>query len=178
MSTALKIMTLDDVSSAIEGLRRSGAKIVMANGVFDLLHVGHVRYLEAARRLGDVLVVALNSDRSTRADKGPTRPIVPESERAELIAALACVDFVLIFDEPDVRAVLSRLRPEIPPDDIGMDRGQSPHSGLEGDLEDVVEGALPHLDHQPAAELGVDQAIADLIVRPRAHELLRCQGRE
>jgi D-glycero-beta-D-manno-heptose 1-phosphate adenylyltransferase len=85
----------------------------MANGVFDLFHVGHLRYLEAAAELAEVLVVAVNSDASTRAYKGPGRPVIPEAERAEIVAALACVDFVLIFDEPNVERVLSILRPDI-----------------------------------------------------------------
>ncbi|MEE2903620.1 MAG: adenylyltransferase/cytidyltransferase family protein [Myxococcota bacterium] len=92
---------------------REGKTVVMANGVFDLLHVGHLRYLEAARALGDVLVVAVNSDASTRAYKGPDRPIVTESERAELIGGLECVDHVLIFDEPNVENVLRTLKPNI-----------------------------------------------------------------
>ncbi|MCC6336110.1 MAG: adenylyltransferase/cytidyltransferase family protein [Myxococcales bacterium] len=85
----------------------------MANGVFDLLHVGHLRYLEGAKALGDVLVVAVNSDASARALKGPGRPVIPEAERAELISALACTDLVLLFDEPDVRAVLRALKPHV-----------------------------------------------------------------
>jgi len=105
--------------SALAGLQekltetREGKTVVMANGVFDLLHVGHLRYLEAARALGDVLVVAVNSDASTRAYKGPDRPIVTESERAELICGLECVDHVLIFDEPNVENVLRTLKPNI-----------------------------------------------------------------
>ena len=87
--------------------------MALANGVFDLLHVGHARYLTAARELADILVVAVNSDASTRAYKGPTRPVVPQQERAELIAALRCVDRVVIFDEPDVRAVIRALKPDV-----------------------------------------------------------------
>lgn len=87
--------------------------VVMANGVFDLVHVGHVRYLEAARGLGDRLVVAVNSDRSTRDYKGPDRPFVPERERAEILAGLTAVDHVLIFDEPTLVSVLEALQPDI-----------------------------------------------------------------
>lgn len=90
-----------------------GGGWVLANGVFDLFHVGHLRYLEDAAQLGEVLVVAVNSDASTRAYKGPDRPVVPESERAEIIAALACVDFVLVFDEPNVVSILQALRPDV-----------------------------------------------------------------
>ena len=90
-----------------------GKTVVLANGCFDILHVGHVRYLEGARKLGDTLVVAINSDRSVRAIKGPDRPILDEGERATLVSALRCVDHVVVFDEPDVRRVLDVLRPDI-----------------------------------------------------------------
>ena len=87
--------------------------MVFANGAFDLLHAGHVRYLEAARAEGDWLVVGVNTDRSVRASKGDRRPIVPESERAEIVAALACVDLVVLFDEPSPAALLAELRPDV-----------------------------------------------------------------
>ena len=88
-------------------------KVVLANGCFDILHVGHVRYLEAARALGDVLVVAVNSDRSVRSIKDPGRPILDETERVALISALRCVDHVILFDEPDVRRVIDVLKPSV-----------------------------------------------------------------
>lgn len=113
MSTAAKVVSLEVAVERAAGLRASGKSLALANGVFDLLHVGHVRYLEGARALADVLVVAVNSDRSTRAYKGPDRPLVPEAERAELVAALACTDLVVVFDEPDVRQVIRALRPEV-----------------------------------------------------------------
>jgi len=91
----------------------AGKTTVLTNGCFDILHVGHVRYLQDARRLGDSLVVAINSDRSVRALKGPGRPILNEKERAALVSALRCVDHVLVFDEPDVTHVLDTLRPAI-----------------------------------------------------------------
>ena len=93
--------------------RRQGARIVFANGCFDILHVGHVRYLEAARMLGDLLVVGVNSDEQVRAQKGEGRPFVPERERAEVIAALRAVDWVTIFPEPTVEALLLAIRPDI-----------------------------------------------------------------
>ena len=101
------------LARAIEAARARGARIVLTNGGFDLLHVGHVRSLEHARSLGDLLVVAVNSDRSVRELKGPGRPIVPEAERAELVAALQCVDLVTIFDERNVEAVIRVVRPAI-----------------------------------------------------------------
>jgi rfaE bifunctional protein nucleotidyltransferase chain/domain len=90
-----------------------GKKVVLANGCFDILHVGHVRYLDGARRLGDTLVVAINSDRSVRALKGEGRPILNENERVALVSALRCVDHVVVFDEGDVTRVLEVLRPSI-----------------------------------------------------------------
>ena len=91
----------------------AGRKVVLANGCFDILHVGHVRYLEGARKLGDTLVVAINSDRSVRALKGEGRPILNETERVALVSALRCVDHVVVFDEGDVTRVLDILRPSI-----------------------------------------------------------------
>jgi rfaE bifunctional protein nucleotidyltransferase chain/domain len=111
--SADKVQSLETVAAAVEAARKRGRTIALANGAFDLLHVGHVRYLEGARALADVLVVAVNSDRSVRASKGAGRPVVPEAERAELVASLVCTDLVLLFDQVDVRAVLRRLRPDV-----------------------------------------------------------------
>lgn len=113
MSTTSKIVTLERAAEEVAKRRRNGATVALANGVFDLLHVGHVRYLEGARTLADMLVVAVNSDASTRANKGPDRPIIPEHERAELIAALQCTDLVVLFNERDVRAVIRSLKPDV-----------------------------------------------------------------
>ena len=93
--------------------RRHGRRVVLANGCFDLLHVGHVRYLSAARGLGDALVVGLNSDASVRRLKGPGRPVLPADERAELIGALAAVDLVVVFDDDSADALIARLRPDV-----------------------------------------------------------------
>ncbi|HEX8561164.1 MAG TPA: D-glycero-beta-D-manno-heptose 1-phosphate adenylyltransferase [Pyrinomonadaceae bacterium] len=94
-------------------LRAAGRSLVFTNGCFDLLHVGHARYLAAARRLGDALLVAVNSDRSVRALKGEGRPVMPEAERAELLAALAAVDFVTIFEEESPRRLIAELLPDV-----------------------------------------------------------------
>jgi rfaE bifunctional protein nucleotidyltransferase chain/domain len=91
----------------------AGRTVALANGVFDLFHVGHLRYLEGAKAEADLLVVAVNSDASTRLNKGPGRPVVPEAERAEIVAALACVDHVLVFDSADVVPVIRALRPDV-----------------------------------------------------------------
>ena len=108
-----KVLSLAEAVAFAEYLRHGGRAIVFTNGVFDLLHPGHVRYLQDARREGDALIVAVNSDRSVRAIKGPERPINPEQERAEVLAALACVDAVVIFDEDDPQQVVHRLQPDV-----------------------------------------------------------------
>jgi rfaE bifunctional protein nucleotidyltransferase chain/domain len=109
----MKQMTLDEAARRVEAWRQAGQTVALANGAFDLLHVGHVRYLEGAKALADRLVVAVNSDASTRRLKGEGRPVVPQAERAELVAALACTDAVLIFSEGDVRAVIRALKPDV-----------------------------------------------------------------
>jgi D-glycero-beta-D-manno-heptose 1-phosphate adenylyltransferase len=108
-----KIMPLPAAVAFVEQLRNAGRITVFTNGVFDLLHPGHVRYLQDARREGDRLIVGLNSDRSVRAIKGPSRPVTPEGERAEILAALRCVDAVVIFDEDDPQAIITRLKPDV-----------------------------------------------------------------
>lgn len=99
--------------AALERAQRKGKRVVLTNGVFDLLHIGHTRYLQQARALGDILVVGLNSDTSTRALKGPRRPLVPEAERAELLAGLSSVDYVTVFPEPTADALLKAIRPSV-----------------------------------------------------------------
>ncbi|HXX99734.1 MAG TPA: adenylyltransferase/cytidyltransferase family protein [Candidatus Limnocylindrales bacterium] len=108
-----KILSRAAASAAIAERKREGKRVVLANGCFDALHVGHVRYLSGARREGDVLVVAINSDRSVRELKGPGRPILDEQARAQLVAALRDVDFVVIFSEPNVEKLLEELRPNV-----------------------------------------------------------------
>jgi len=108
-----KVMSLDEAVAFVEHLRQSGKDVVFTNGVFDLLHPGHVRYLEAARREGDALIVAINSDRSVQAIKGPLRPINPADERAEVLAALTCVDAVVVFEEDDPQQIIGRLQPDV-----------------------------------------------------------------
>jgi D-beta-D-heptose 7-phosphate kinase/D-beta-D-heptose 1-phosphate adenosyltransferase len=109
----MRPLTPDAAANWAADRRRQGARVVFTNGVFDLLHPGHVRYLQAARALGDVLIVAINSDRSVGAVKGPSRPIVPEAERAEVLAALACVDAVTVFDEETPAAIISLVQPDV-----------------------------------------------------------------
>ncbi len=109
-----KIKQRDELAVVLAKRRSSGARVVFTNGCFDLMHIGHTRYLQAARQLGDLLVVGVNSDRSVQAlDKGPGRPIVPEAQRAEVIAALACVDYVVVFSEPDPARLIAALQPDV-----------------------------------------------------------------
>lgn len=114
MRAADKVLDRTALARKLADERKARGKVVFTNGVFDLIHVGHVRYLEFARALGGMLVVAVNSDASARAmAKGPGRPIVPAAERAEVVAALACVDYVCVFDEPLPDVTIRELRPDI-----------------------------------------------------------------
>jgi rfaE bifunctional protein nucleotidyltransferase chain/domain len=110
---ASRILDRNRLIARVAIARKNGARIVFANGCFDILHVGHIRYLEGARLLGDVLVVAINSDEQVRSLKGEGRPFVPERERAEIIAALRAVDYVTIFPERTVEALLRAIRPDV-----------------------------------------------------------------
>ena len=105
-------MTKADAVALVQRLRAAGKPIVFTNGVFDLLHPGHVRYLQRARGLGDALIVGVNSDRSVRANKGPGRPITPAAERAEILEALACVDSVVVFDEDTPHDLIAAIQPD------------------------------------------------------------------
>ena len=109
----LKILTWEQAEAKTRELRRQGRKIVFTNGCFDLIHVGHVRYLTDAKALGDFLIVGLNSDRSVKEIKGPQRPVTPQDERAEVMAALAMVDMVVIFDQPDPLEIITKLLPDV-----------------------------------------------------------------
>ena len=108
-----KILTLENLCSVVDRSRRAGQKVVFTNGCFDILHVGHIRYLAAARAAGDMLVVGLNTDRSVSAIKGSNRPIITEDQRAEVLASLGCVDFVVLFDEPDPLILIETLTPNV-----------------------------------------------------------------
>ena len=108
-----KIKKRDDLRRIIQDLKANGKRIIFTNGCFDLLHIGHVRYLEEAKSLGDIMVVGVNSDASVRGLKGPNRPILPEEERAEILSGLGCVDYVTIFDEPTPFNLISLLLPHV-----------------------------------------------------------------
>jgi D-glycero-beta-D-manno-heptose 1-phosphate adenylyltransferase len=109
----MPILDRDQAAAWASAHRAAGRRIVFTNGVFDLLHPGHIRYLAEARACGDALIVAVNSDRSVRAIKGPERPINPELERAEVLAALAAVDAVVVFDEDDPLAIITTIQPDV-----------------------------------------------------------------
>ena len=108
-----KILSRDDLQTERQRLREAGRKLVFTNGVFDILHVGHVRYLQQARELGDALVVAVNSDASVRQLKGDARPLMNENDRAEILASLAAVDYVTIFDDISPRSLIAELLPDV-----------------------------------------------------------------
>ncbi len=108
-----KLKTISELAQLAAAARRDGRRVVFTNGCFDLLHIGHTRYLQQARALGDLLMVAINSDGSVSGLKGPARPLVPEQERAEVLAALACVDYVTIFDAPDPGDVIAAIQPDV-----------------------------------------------------------------
>jgi rfaE bifunctional protein nucleotidyltransferase chain/domain len=142
MDTREKILSREGVHAALDEHRRAGRKIVFANGVFDILHAGHVRYLKAARAEGDVLVVGVNSDASTRKLKGAGRPILTERARASLVAAIAAVNYVVIFDEPDVNSLLREFQPDV-----------------HAKGTDYTPASLPEAERELAALLGIRVAI-------------------
>jgi D-beta-D-heptose 7-phosphate kinase/D-beta-D-heptose 1-phosphate adenosyltransferase len=111
---SVKVMTRDQLVPLLQAVRTQGKRIVFTNGCFDLMHIGHTRYLQAAKALGDVLVVGVNSDASVRSlNKAPDRPVVSEAQRAEVLAALGCVDYVVIFTEPDPLNLITAVQPDV-----------------------------------------------------------------
>ena len=108
-----KIKSLEELAEIIKQERKKGRKVVLANGVFDLLHVGHIRYLKEAKSLGDILIVAVNDDHSARLIKGEERPLVPEEERIEVLSAISYIDYLVKFSQPTVEKIISTLRPDI-----------------------------------------------------------------
>jgi rfaE bifunctional protein nucleotidyltransferase chain/domain len=130
MNTREKILPLEQLAGRLGAERERGRRIVMANGCFDLLHAGHVRFLEGARREGDVLVVAVNSDASERKLKGPGRPVLPAQARAQLVAAVGAVDYVVVFEETDVGRLLERLHPDVHAKGTDYTAETVPESGL------------------------------------------------
>jgi len=113
MNAAEKVLDRDTLKEKVDLLRQAGERVVFTNGCFDLIHIGHVRLLQKAREKGDCLVVAVNSDSSVQQIKEPGRPVMPEGQRAEVVAALGCVDWVTIFDEPDPLVLIRLLKPDV-----------------------------------------------------------------
>jgi rfaE bifunctional protein nucleotidyltransferase chain/domain len=134
-----KILDREQLRRRVEEWRRAGGSVTLANGNFDLLHVGHIRYLRAAKDLGGKLVVAINSDDSVRALKGAGRPVMPELERAEIVAALAAVDAVVIFPELDVRALIREIRPDVQAKGTDYTRDSVPERDVVAEVGGRVE---------------------------------------
>lgn len=130
LNAAEKILDRNTIKAKVDSLRQSGKVVVFTNGCFDLIHIGHIRLLQKARKQGDCLVVAVNSDRSVEQIKGPGRPIIPDNQRAEVLAALGCVDWVTIFDEADPLVLIKLLKP-----DVLVKGGDWPEEEIVGALE-------------------------------------------
>ena len=155
-----RVLSRADARTLIDRRRANGALIVFTNGVFDLLHPGHVRYLQQARALGDMLVVGLNSDASVRRNKGPNRPINPEAERAEVLAALECVDVVVIFDQDTPAEIVRACQP-----DILVKGADWPADQIVG--RDTVEARGGRVVRMPVEEGFSTTALLERINRPR-----------
>jgi rfaE bifunctional protein nucleotidyltransferase chain/domain len=147
MESASKLKTLDELTRIVERTKVEGRRVVMANGCFDLLHVGHVRYLAAAKKLGDVLIVAINSDASTRALKGEGRPIVSAGERVEILSALECVDYCFVFDDLTLDDAILRLRPDVQAKGTDYTRDNVPERSTVLEVGGRVEIAGDDKDH-------------------------------
>jgi rfaE bifunctional protein nucleotidyltransferase chain/domain len=142
-----KILSREQLRQQVEEWRRHGERITLANGCFDLLHVGHVRYLHAAKKLGGRLIVAINSDDSVRGLKGEGRPLMPQEERGEILAALADVDAVVIFPEPDVRALIRELHPDVQAKGTDYTAESVPEAGVVREYGGRVEIVGDPKDH-------------------------------
>jgi rfaE bifunctional protein nucleotidyltransferase chain/domain len=142
-----KLKTLDELTRIVAQAKAEGRRVVLANGCFDILHVGHVRYLLAAKKLGDVLIVAVNSDASTRALKGEGRPIVSAPERVEILSALECVDYCFLFDELTLDAAIRRLRPDVQAKGTDYTRDNVPERSTVLEVGGRVEIAGDDKDH-------------------------------
>jgi D-beta-D-heptose 7-phosphate kinase/D-beta-D-heptose 1-phosphate adenosyltransferase len=165
-----KIQDRPSLSAIFRERRAAGERVVFTNGCFDLLHLGHVRYLQEARALGDLLVVGLNSDDSTRALKGPNRPLVPQDERAEVLAALACVDYVTIFEEITAVALVETLRPDVYVK--GGDYAAPSHAGARA----AGESAGTQFPQAPAAEGAAQSSTINYARLPEAAPVLAAGG--
>jgi D-glycero-beta-D-manno-heptose 1-phosphate adenylyltransferase len=157
-----KLVTRERLARWADERRARGRHIVLTNGVFDLLHAGHVRYLRDARMLGDVLLVGVNSDASTRRLKGPLRPLVPEAERAEVLAALECVDGVTIFAEPTASELVALVRPE-----VYVKGGDYAGAAAAGEMLRVGPDELARLARGEGGETGVPRDLLERLPEAR-----------
>jgi D-glycero-beta-D-manno-heptose 1-phosphate adenylyltransferase len=156
MAEQQKIFSREDLRRQVAEWRAAGEQIVLTNGCFDVLHVGHVRYLRGAKALGGKLIVAVNSDESVRCIKGEGRPVMPEAERAEILAALADVDAIVIFSEPDVRALIREIRPDVQAKGTDYTRETVPERGevlAYGGRVEIVGDAKEHSTSKMLARL-------------------------
>jgi D-beta-D-heptose 7-phosphate kinase/D-beta-D-heptose 1-phosphate adenosyltransferase len=144
-TTPVAVSTWQQAADRAAAIQRGGGTVVFTNGVFDLLHPGHVSYLQQARTLGNMLIVGVNSDRSVRANKGPARPVTPQHERAEIVLALGCVDAVVVFDEDTPHAVITHLQPDILVK--GADWG--PHDIVGRDVVEARGGRVVRMPLEP-----------------------------
>jgi D-glycero-beta-D-manno-heptose 1-phosphate adenylyltransferase len=151
-----RVLSLPELAAIRLGWRDAGLRLVLTNGTFDLLHIGHVRYLEAAREEGDILVVGINSDASVRSYKEPGRPVVPQDERAEIVAALRCVDYAVIFEESTATPLVEALQP-----DVYVKGG------------DYTPGGKPLPEAEAVAAYGGEVKIIPLVRGHSASELIR-----
>jgi rfaE bifunctional protein nucleotidyltransferase chain/domain len=152
----MKVKSLKEVEAITRAARRTGKTIVTTNGCFDILHIGHVRNLKAAKKLGDVLIVGLNSDASVRLNKGSSRPIIPARERAELLAALESVDYVFIFSDPTPFAWIQKLRPHIHVKGGGKDILKHPNFLPQKKIIEESGGRfilLPHIEDKSTSRI-------------------------
>lgn len=152
------IVDLPELVDIVDRLKRNGKRIVFTNGCFDILHVGHVRYLKEARRFGDILIVGLNSDESVRTIKGDKRPIVPQRERAEVLSSLRFVDYVIIFKEPDPRNIIAAIKP-----DVLVKGGDWPLDKIVG--RDIVESSGGEVHTIPFIEGASSSRIIEAIIK-------------
>ena len=159
-ATSYKVLSCDELADVVLRRQAAGERGVFTNGCFDLLHLGHVRYLQQARTLGDFLVLGLNNDDSARLLKGPGRPLVPERERAEILAALACIDYVTIFGEPTAGPLVASLQPAIyvKGGDYAAEHGDVPDASRLPETKVVqayggIVRLIPYLPHHSTTEL-------------------------
>jgi rfaE bifunctional protein nucleotidyltransferase chain/domain len=172
-----KVLDRRAIAARAEEIKATGGRVVFTCGVFDLIHVGHVRYLEYARSLGELLVVGVNSDRSVRElGKGPGRPIVPQADRAEVVAALACVDLVCIYDELRPNETIRIIRPDIHVKDAAYEGSELPEAGAVKEAGGIIVFA-PRIEGRSTTALVERIARQAPLTRPRSSSLQTVQAR-